>query len=457
MLDIANEFGYRVTAFHHAIEAYKIAPLLAADGVCADMWTGWWGFKMEALDAVEENAALVDARRRLLRRHPLRRRRTDPAPEPGGRRRPRRRSPRRPEHHRGTRDQLDHPRTPPARIGIGDETGSLEPGKRADVVIWSADPFSVYARADQVFIDGALTFDRIDPRLSARRPTSNWASPAIGLTAATVTAGSPLMRRLALISLAALALSAALRRPGLAQVTDRHHRRPGPDRHLRDRERHGRHPRRPRSSRSGPARPRPAPASSTRAARSSTPGFVAVDSGLGADRDLVGRRVGRPVQRRQHHHAPRSTSAMASIPGPSPCRWRAWAASPAPSSSRTIRAAAAGTSTRTTASDFAGAGEGGYQSPGLFAGTGRHHPSGRRDRHPGPAARGHGRAVRRGRSRRRRRRARGRVHPVQGNPGRGPPLCPQQGRLRPRGPARPVAVARRPGGPDPGRQRRRCR
>ncbi|RZJ86573.1 MAG: amidohydrolase, partial [Brevundimonas sp.] len=61
MIDLSKEFGYHVTAFHHAIEAYKIAPLLAREGICADMWTGWWGFKMEALDAVEANAALVDA------------------------------------------------------------------------------------------------------------------------------------------------------------------------------------------------------------------------------------------------------------------------------------------------------------------------------------------------------------------------------------------------------------
>jgi imidazolonepropionase-like amidohydrolase len=52
----------------------------------------------------------------------------------------------------------------PARImGVADKTGSLEPGKMADIVIWSADPLSVYALADQVFIDGLLQFDRKAP------------------------------------------------------------------------------------------------------------------------------------------------------------------------------------------------------------------------------------------------------------------------------------------------------
>lgn len=188
MIDIANEFGYEITAFHHAIEAYKIAPLLAREGICADMWTGWWGFKMEALDAVEANAALVDAppgscavihsddaelTQRLNQEAA--------AALAAGRRIGMNISEER---------AISWITLNPARsLGIADQTGSLEAGKRADVVIWSANPFSVYARADQVFIDGGLAFDRMNP---AYQPLSDFelGQPGFGLSAANVLQGA---------------------------------------------------------------------------------------------------------------------------------------------------------------------------------------------------------------------------------------------------------------------------
>ncbi len=56
---MAEEFGYSVTQFHHAIEAYKIRDVLAKKGICGSMWSGWFGFKMESLDGIEENVALI--------------------------------------------------------------------------------------------------------------------------------------------------------------------------------------------------------------------------------------------------------------------------------------------------------------------------------------------------------------------------------------------------------------
>jgi imidazolonepropionase-like amidohydrolase len=162
MMDMAKEFGYRIATFHHATEAYKLAPQLAQSGICAAMWTGWWGFKMEALDAIEENAALVDAQPgscavihsddALLTQ---RLNQEAAAALSAGRR-------------AGLNISEEHAigwftSNAAKAIGIADQTGSLTPGLRADVVIWSADPFSIYAPADQVFVDGALTFDRANP------------------------------------------------------------------------------------------------------------------------------------------------------------------------------------------------------------------------------------------------------------------------------------------------------
>lgn len=188
MMDLAKEFDFRITAFHHATEAYKLAPQLAEAGICTAIWTGWWGFKMEALDGIEENAALVDAApggcavihsddAELTQRL----NQEAAAALSAGRRAGLNIS----EEHAVSWFTLNAAKA----IGIDKETGSLEPGKRADVVIWSADPFSVYARADQVFVDGALAFDRSNP---AYQPTSDFelGQPGYGLSAANVRGGA---------------------------------------------------------------------------------------------------------------------------------------------------------------------------------------------------------------------------------------------------------------------------
>ena len=61
MIDIANEFGYKIRSFHHVVEGYKIADRLAAAGIAASIWADWGGFKMEALDGVKANAAILQA------------------------------------------------------------------------------------------------------------------------------------------------------------------------------------------------------------------------------------------------------------------------------------------------------------------------------------------------------------------------------------------------------------
>src|SRR5262245_26474364 len=61
MLDVAAEASYQIRTFHHALEAYKIADVLAKKGVAVATWADWWGFKLEAFDGIPENLALVSA------------------------------------------------------------------------------------------------------------------------------------------------------------------------------------------------------------------------------------------------------------------------------------------------------------------------------------------------------------------------------------------------------------
>ncbi|HEX3912945.1 MAG TPA: amidohydrolase [Steroidobacteraceae bacterium] len=162
MLDVANEFGFKITAFHHAVEAYKIADLLAEKGVCAAMWADWWGFKMEAYDGIQENLALVD-----YPEHSCAIVHSDSA---DGIQRLNQEAAKAMANGRRVGINVPPERAirwltanPAKSLGLEDRIGTLEPGKGADVVIWNRNPFSVYALAEQVFIDGALKFDRAHP------------------------------------------------------------------------------------------------------------------------------------------------------------------------------------------------------------------------------------------------------------------------------------------------------
>jgi imidazolonepropionase-like amidohydrolase len=163
ILDMSHEFGYHVASFEHAVEAYKIAGLLAENKVCASMWADWWGFKMEAYDGIEENIALVDAAPGSCAIvHSDDENDIQRLNQEAGKAMARGRA-------MGLSIAPEHAITwltanPAKALGILDKTGTLEVGKMADVVIWNRTPFSVYAQAQQVFIDGSLLYDRSGPQ-----------------------------------------------------------------------------------------------------------------------------------------------------------------------------------------------------------------------------------------------------------------------------------------------------
>jgi imidazolonepropionase-like amidohydrolase len=161
MVDIAKEFGYHIRSFHHAVEAYKIADLLAREQIASSVWADWGAFKMESLDAVRANAALVHAAGGRVIIH------SDSAIDS---QRLNQEAAKAMAAGRAvgialTEDDALKWITANAAwaLGIDDRVGTIEPGRNADLVLWSADPFSVYARTEKVWIDGALRFDRSDP------------------------------------------------------------------------------------------------------------------------------------------------------------------------------------------------------------------------------------------------------------------------------------------------------
>ena len=141
--------------------------LLAQNDVCASMWADWWGFKLEAFDGIKHNIPLVHAAGGCAIVH---------SDDALGMQRLNQEAAK--AIRAGLEAGIKIERTeairwltlnPAKALGIDKVTGSLEPGKNADVVIWSADPFSVYAKAEQVFIDGALLYDRSDPAKQHKR------------------------------------------------------------------------------------------------------------------------------------------------------------------------------------------------------------------------------------------------------------------------------------------------
>jgi len=164
MLELAATYGFKIRSFHHATEAYKIADRLAAADTAASVWADWWGFKAEAFDGIRENAAMLThaGARAIIHSdspHGIQRLNQEAAKA----------------LYAGrlagiaiTDDQALRWLTanPAWALGIAERTGTLEPGKLADLVVWSGDPFSVYTVAEQVFIGGELVYARgqLEPR-----------------------------------------------------------------------------------------------------------------------------------------------------------------------------------------------------------------------------------------------------------------------------------------------------
>ena len=161
MIDIAKEFGYTIKSFHHGVEAYKVADLLAANNIGASVWSDWGGFKMEAMDGVRGNLPLL---------HNAGVRTIVHSDDANGMQRLNQDAAKGMMEGSGIGIDVSEDEAikwitlnPAWALGLDDKIGSLAVGKNADVVLWDKNPFSIYARAEKVWIDGAMLFDRLDP------------------------------------------------------------------------------------------------------------------------------------------------------------------------------------------------------------------------------------------------------------------------------------------------------
>lgn len=184
LIGVADEFGFKVRTFQHVLEGYKVATEIERHGGMASTFADFWGYKMEAYDAIPYNAPIMmrhgvvvslnsdsDERARRLNIEAAKMVRY------GG----------------VTEDEALKMVTlnPAIQLAIDKRTGSIDVGKDADVVVWSAHPLSVYAHPDMTFVDGELLFDRQAdiarrPQLEAERKALEAAesnrAPAQGAT-----------------------------------------------------------------------------------------------------------------------------------------------------------------------------------------------------------------------------------------------------------------------------------
>ncbi len=153
LLLLADEFGFKVATLQHGLEAYKIAPEISKRGAGVSIFADNWGYKLEAYDSIPYNAAILwkngvvvsinsdsDERMRRLNLDAAKIEKYGGVPE---------------------EEALKMITLNAAKqLGIDKRTGSIEVGKDADIVIWSAHPFSVYSHVETTLIEGETFFDR---------------------------------------------------------------------------------------------------------------------------------------------------------------------------------------------------------------------------------------------------------------------------------------------------------
>jgi imidazolonepropionase-like amidohydrolase len=168
-MEVADEFGFKIRSFHHGVEAYKVADLLAQKGIAASLWSDWGGFKIEAMDGVRANLALVHAAGGRAIVH---------SDDGSGMQRLNQDAMKSIAEARGLGINISEDEAikwitvnPAWALGLEDRIGTLEAGKNADVVLWDGHLHLLQAG------------EGVDRRCALLRPPRCFAAVADGLRA----------------------------------------------------------------------------------------------------------------------------------------------------------------------------------------------------------------------------------------------------------------------------------
>lgn len=153
LMKVAERHGFKVNTFTHILEGYKVADKMAKHGAGGSTFSDWWAYKYEVLDAIPQNAAIMQEAGVVVAINSDDREMARRLNQEAGK-----------SVMYGGMNQEDALKlvtlNPAKLLHVDNRTGSLKEGKDADVVIWSANPLSIYAKAEMTFVDGIKFFDR---------------------------------------------------------------------------------------------------------------------------------------------------------------------------------------------------------------------------------------------------------------------------------------------------------
>jgi imidazolonepropionase-like amidohydrolase len=153
MMKVADHFGFTVNTFTHILEGYKVADIMAKHNANASTFSDWWSYKMEVTDAIPQNAYLMQKTGVNVAINSddaeMARRLNQEAAKS--------------VKYAGMSEEeaLKMVTLNPAKmLHVADRVGSIKEGKDADIVVWSDNPLSIYAKSEHTIVDGAVVFDR---------------------------------------------------------------------------------------------------------------------------------------------------------------------------------------------------------------------------------------------------------------------------------------------------------